>query len=537
MSFSLCARDGAIMLRVKDVALNLGDAVSREIYFFANQFCRLDGLGVRQRSQTYIGKVSVHNVLPAAARLSFSCSAMPRDVLTVVVVASGETVEFEPSGRDQDFDFLVFVNYVEARETLVRGGCYRLCLDPEKGHCHQEGTVQVLPLSLPGRIRSLTLARHPGISFSFSASGWLFVYQLGVAECLQAHGLTRNPHVRVAGASGGALVAALMMYGVDLSSIKELAKTFSRAVYADIAKSVNLRSFLLEAIRTVVRDGSIQHPAFREGRVEIAVSESAVAGAVGKLKAIARGKNAAFTSRRVKEFNSSADAVIALLASCSMGISGLPFKYCNEEGREVEVADGAITDFLPAIDVFSIKIRPFSGPNLGSVDVAPTELVPPNLGLWPPEPSTIDHLFELGFQDMDAWLRANLEERLLQVRSGLAEPAADVPSVEFECMDNGMTWYDRVLEVVPVTEVSSATLGSLLSGSILRPKPESCPSTLAATNSESHDVDCLGASETRSDCGSVASIGRRSWYQRARARLHPHAPRYIVHSNASQGGR
>lgn len=44
---------------------------------------------------------------------------------------------------------------------------------------------------------------------------------------------------------------------------------------------------------------------------------------------------------RLKHFNSSADIAVALLASATCGISGLPFKFRDEEGQEQTVADGA----------------------------------------------------------------------------------------------------------------------------------------------------------------------------------------------------
>lgn len=43
----------------------------------------------------------------------------------------------------------------------------------------------------------------------------------------------------------------------------------------------------------------------------------------------------------MKHFTSSADIAVALLASATCGISGLPFKFRDEEGQEQTVADGA----------------------------------------------------------------------------------------------------------------------------------------------------------------------------------------------------
>lgn len=45
---------------------------------------------------------------------------------------------------------------------------------------------------------------------------------------------------------------------------------------------------------------------------------------------------------RLTKFSNSADLAVALLASATCGISGLPFKFQDEDGKEQEVADGAL---------------------------------------------------------------------------------------------------------------------------------------------------------------------------------------------------
>merc|ERR1712157_50785 len=100
----------------------------------------------------------------------------------------------------------------------IRGASYRLRWE-ELANGRKSMIVEMF--EPPTRRITNLLARTPGLSFSFSASGWLFVYQLGVAECLQNHGITRNPYVRVAGASGGALTVATMMYGCDMCVLRD----------------------------------------------------------------------------------------------------------------------------------------------------------------------------------------------------------------------------------------------------------------------------------------------------------------------------
>merc|ERR1719331_1385419 len=103
------------------------------------------------------------------------------------------------------------------------------------------------------------------------------------------------------------------------------------------------------------------------------------------------------SEKRCVEFQDSAQLAIALLASATIGISGLPFSMMDENGKEVVVADGGLKNFMPTIDEFSITVTPIT---LLSGDVRPTEFVPSAFGLFPPPVTMLRHLYELGYQDM-----------------------------------------------------------------------------------------------------------------------------------------
>mmetsp|Transcript_1177 Transcript_1177/g.2607 ORF Transcript_1177/g.2607 Transcript_1177/m.2607 type:complete len:696 (-) Transcript_1177:129-2216(-) len=450
--------------------------------------CAKDVSGARDRQTLYQGSVAVRNVSDMKLFLHVASSSVAGTKLAILELAPGQSTNYDP-GETTDFDFFLTVATPEqgvrrAKGNVVRTAAYRVSVELPKAEDELQGLAVERKLVLeqispPQRKRSDRLASTPGLSFTFSASGWLFVYQLGVAACLQDHGISRNPHVRVSGASGGALTAATMMYGCDMHMLCDHVRRFAMEARKAPSQAVNLRYFILEVMKTVVRDGSVLHPAFQSGRVEIAVSESGLEvnqtlseSANGLLK----GKTQLSRQRRVKQFEKSSDAVIALLASATMGISGLPFKWKNAEGKEVRVADGALTDFMPRIDDNSVTVKSFSdGLNLasGRADVAPTEFVPGTWGLLPPAAATVDHLFELGYRDMEAWLDQHLAERLEKVQASEAQRVApadrsvdsaeassqaaasetnvDLPPVSFTCEDHGMEWLTEVLEVVPIT--------------------------------------------------------------------------------------
>ena len=67
------------------------------------------------------------------------------------------------------------------RAHVLRGASYAVSKT-------EDGAMKMQTLSRPERNRSDKLSKVKGLSFSFSASGWLVIYQLGTAECLQNHG-------------------------------------------------------------------------------------------------------------------------------------------------------------------------------------------------------------------------------------------------------------------------------------------------------------------------------------------------------------
>ncbi|CAE8692220.1 unnamed protein product, partial [Polarella glacialis] len=289
---------------------------------------------------------------------------------------------------------------------------------------------------------------------SLHPAGCQVIYQLGVAECLQNHGCARNPHVRVSGASGGALTATCLMYGSDPKVLRDALIESAGTVHSNVGHALSLRTFLMHAMQKVICDGSYKHPAFVSQRIEIAVSatESRLPGFFTKI--MLTGKE-----RRLKEFTDSADIAIALLASSTCGLSGLPFAYQDEDGKKMTLADGAFKNFLPVIDTLSVKVKPFcDGIDLLSLtgsraDVGPTEYVPGSLGAYPPPATMLHHLYEMGYQDMEAWIETHLDEHIAKLKVSMEKDgvtAPTLPRTEFECANDGMLWYDEVMKRVPV---------------------------------------------------------------------------------------
>eukprot|EP00439_Symbiodinium_sp_Y106_P077205 s720_g16.t1 len=378
--------------------------------------------GVHDLRRCHHGGVHLQNHAGEDLQVRFAEPNLLGGFLQVLDLPEGGSLTFDP-GESWNFDFHLSVSDTKdakLRAHVVRGGSYIVK--------RSDTSWSLETLSLPPRQTSDRLANLKGLSFSFSASGWLVIYQLGVAECLQNHGIAKNPYVRVSGASGGALAACIMMYGADPRKP-------------------------LEAMKEILQDGSFQHPVFESRRLEIGVSSTQNKGPGRFINMMLNGRE-----QRLKNFSSTADVAVALLASSTCGISGLPFTFQDEEGEERQVADGAFKNFLPTLDETSITVKPFcAGVDVLKLtgqraDVGPSEFVPGSFGVFPPPRTLLQHLYELGYRDTETWLQLHLEERLQEVaeKNADAEAEADLPPVAFSCENEGMLWHKEVLQRVPV---------------------------------------------------------------------------------------
>lgn len=396
--------------------------------------------GVHDLRRCHRGGVQLQNQTTEDLQVRFAEPNLLGGSLQVLDLPAGESLTFDP-GESWNFDFHLSVNET-LRAHVVRGGSYSVK--------RSDSTWSLETLSLPKRQRSERLSNLKGLSFSFSASGWLVIYQLGVAECLQNHGIAKNPYVRVSGASGGALAACIMMYGADPRKPLEVLLQSAQILHARPEKAFLLRKFVLKAMQEILQDGSFQHPVFESRRLEIGVSSTQNKGPGRFINMMLNGRE-----HRLKKFSSTADVAVALLASSTCGISGLPFTFHDEEGEERQVADGAFKNFLPTLDENSITVKPFcAGVDVLKLtgqraDIGPSEFVPGSFGVFPPPRTLLQHLYELGYRDTETWLQLHLEERLRDVAK-TAEEEADLPPVAFSCENEGMLWHKEVLQRVPV---------------------------------------------------------------------------------------
>ncbi|XP_055021883.1 patatin-like phospholipase domain-containing protein 2 [Boleophthalmus pectinirostris] len=258
---------------------------------------------------------------------------------------------------------------------------------------------------MPPGVTSCQFLETP-ISISFSGSGFMATYQLGVAQCLLNYApwiLKTAP--RVLGASAGSLVAAAVVCEIDFVSIRDEMLHFAKKVkefrLGPLSPSINVFHWLEQVL--------LKH--IPEKAHKLACGRLAVA-----MTRLEDGKHLIMT-----EYHSKEDVVQALLCSCYVpGYCGMippSFKgiYC---------VDGGFTGMQPVLSQCpTLTVSPFSGdvdicpadaPCLWEMVVSGTTLKAngPNCGrvinaLYPVTLESLEEAFDNGYKDAINFLLKN----------------------------------------------------------------------------------------------------------------------------------
>ncbi|XP_060113474.1 1-acylglycerol-3-phosphate O-acyltransferase Pnpla3-like [Heteronotia binoei] len=246
-----------------------------------------------------------------------------------------------------------------------------------------------------------------GKSVSFAGCGFLGVYHIGAATCLQerAPQLVRDaPHVY--GASAGALTGAVLVGGGSLAEscadVLRLAREARKRNLGPLHPSFNVMKIIRDGLRKNLPENTHQ---LMSGKLCISLTR------------VSDGKNVL-----VSNFNSKEEVVQALLCSSFVPI------YCGlipPSFRGVRYMDGGISNNLPHYDSKNtITISPFSGecdicpkgnsPNFHEMNLTNTS-IQFTLGniyrltqaLFPPEPKVLGEICEQGYSDALRFLKEN----------------------------------------------------------------------------------------------------------------------------------
>ncbi|KAL7859546.1 hypothetical protein SRHO_G00146930 [Serrasalmus rhombeus] len=188
------------------------------------------------------------------------------------------------------------------------------------------------------------LIRVEPLSVSFSGSGYLATYQLGVVQALRDNApwvLLRAP--RFYGASAGSLVAAAVACGADIGHVREEILALTRGHTFGFPQFNKLERALR---RTLPRNAH----QLASGRLHVSMTR------------ISDGHNIL-----VSEFHSREDLIRALLCSCFVPLfcGMIPPSY-----KGVHYMDGGLTNIQPIQDSCpTLTVSPFAG----DVDICPSD--------------------------------------------------------------------------------------------------------------------------------------------------------------------
>ncbi|XP_069484239.1 patatin-like phospholipase domain-containing protein 2 isoform X2 [Ambystoma mexicanum] len=256
-------------------------------------------------------------------------------------------------------------------------------------------------------------------NLSFAGCGFLGVYHVGVASCLQE----RAPRLiygatRIYGASAGALNAAALVCGACLaeccSDVMEVAKEARKRNLGPLHPSFNLVKILKNGLyRNLPEDAHLR----ASGKLCISLTR------------VSDGENVL-----VSEFDSKEELIQALICSSFVPV------YCGlipPSFRGVRYVDGGISNNLPQYDLKNtITISPFSGEN----DICPRdkstnfhEVRVTNLSIqfslanlyrltrafFPPEPKVLGEMCQQGYNDTLRFLKENTLQEACEEPGGL----------------------------------------------------------------------------------------------------------------------
>ncbi|XP_029991590.1 patatin-like phospholipase domain-containing protein 2 isoform X1 [Sphaeramia orbicularis] len=244
-------------------------------------------------------------------------------------------------------------------------------------------------------------------NISFAGCGFLGIYHVGVASCLQEQApfLVHNAR-HIYGASAGALTATALVTGVCLgeagASIIDVAKEARKRFLGPMHPSFNLVKIVCRMLRRTL-PADCHHQA--TGRLGISLTR------------VTDGENVL-----VSHFNTKEELVQACVCSAYIPV------YCGlipPSLRGVRYVDGGISDNLPQYELKNtITVSPFSGEsdicprdtstNLHelrftntSIQFTLTNLYRVSRALFPPDPVVMKTMCKQGYKDALHFLKRN----------------------------------------------------------------------------------------------------------------------------------
>lgn len=264
-------------------------------------------------------------------------------------------------------------------------------------------------------------------NISFAGCGFLGIYHIGVASCLQEHApfLVGNAK-NIYGASAGALTATALVSGACLgeagANIIDVSKEARKRFLGPLHPSFNLVKIIRKCMYKTLPDGC---HLLATGRLGISLTR------------VSDGENVLLSEFKTKE-----ELIQACVCSTFIPV------YCGlipPTLQGVRYVDGGISDNLPQYELKNtITVSPFSGEsdicprdsctNLHELRVTNTSiqfnisnLYRLSKALFPPEPQVMKDMCRQGYRDALHFLKRNGLLHPPRPTSGVALPAPEDP--------------------------------------------------------------------------------------------------------------
>eukprot|EP00193_Tetraselmis_chui_P018768 CAMPEP_0177774544 /NCGR_PEP_ID=MMETSP0491_2-20121128/13567_1 /TAXON_ID=63592 /ORGANISM="Tetraselmis chuii, Strain PLY429" /LENGTH=445 /DNA_ID=CAMNT_0019292937 /DNA_START=111 /DNA_END=1448 /DNA_ORIENTATION=+ len=320
-------------------------------------------------------------------------------------------------------------------------------------------------------------------TWTFSSSGWLFVYHFGVIKSLKRMNLHRE--VYTIATSGGSCAGAFLQMENDPDDVVKFVIECSKTARSTWTGLFRLKEYLKGAI---AQFSSEELPGKLRGNYEISVTSLPW-----------------LRNERVKDWASMAEGEASILASsCAIPFAGLPV-YVPGVGYCI---DGGVSDFqlIRALllgssyftyhDDASVTVCPFY---CSRADIRPSEYVPVWWAFFPPSPEDLWRVYELGQRDAMAWVVENkgknnlaacpipevpleeevsmMQEGLQMIESELEEMGQEISAMTVEAMSGVCTMWRHVLQSLGWTlvywELAVQTFVSAVAASLAPLLPKS----------------------------------------------------------------
>jgi hypothetical protein len=197
------------------------------------------------------------------------------------------------------------------------------------------------------------------IKAGFSASGWLMMYQFGVAGAMQDAGVHETGHF--VGSSGGSLVAGCLALGVDIEFVRDfILKCCVHCRSSPLRNAFRLREYVLCCIQQVTNGDMHISKAVAEKRLHVSVTLLP-----------------SFKNVLLSDFETNEEVVESLLASCCMSpLAGMPFRLGRSDHlKGTWVFDGGLTFMHPHFGSQEATVS-VSAFYFSKADIRPSQFVP-----------------------------------------------------------------------------------------------------------------------------------------------------------------